>query len=539
MKEKFLAFLSILPFFIVFTFFMIAPLIWIVFNAFYVEEDEIYSLANFIHIFESKFYLQSIINSLQISFISSIFGLLIGLLASYSLFILAPSKICNFLFSLNTMISNFSGVPLAFAFIIVLGSNGVVNVFLKNLGIEPFVSVYANFGVNIVYVYFQIPLAILLLLPAFKSFENSHLNACKMLGGGNFLYWLKIALPLLAPALFGVFVILFANAFGAYATIYALSSGNFNVAPVRIAALIAGDINLDPYMASALSIIITIIMLVVTFIANFLSKKYNFKVLLMNENLSLKAKIYHYAVLFLVFLFLALPLMATFLYSISTSWGVSVLPDDLTLKWYQELFHDERFLLALWHSLLVCVGSILLSVILVFPLVFVLNYYFLKLKAFVNILIIMPFAVPPIVSCVGLLQLCADNIGGTAWILIFTYFTIALPFIYRALDNAMSNVNLNELIASNAMLGGSLMGAIFKLVLPNLRNGILVAVFLSFSFLIGEFLYANILVGSAYETLQVYLYNIKNQSGHYSSALVIVYFVLIFITTFIASLIKE
>lgn len=71
----------------------------------------------------------------------------------------------------------------------------------------------------------------------------------------------------------------------------------------------------------------------------------------MNENLSLKAKIYHYAVLFLVFLFLALPLMATFLYSISTSWGVSVLPDDLTLKWYQELFHDERFLLALWHSL--------------------------------------------------------------------------------------------------------------------------------------------------------------------------------------------
>ncbi len=63
--------------------------------------------------------------------------------------------------------------------------------------------------------------------------------------------------------------------------------------------------------------------------------------------------------------------------------------------------------------------------------------------------------------------------------------------------------------------------------------------FLSFSFLIGEFLYANILVGSTYETLQVYLYNIKNQSGHYSSALVIVYFVLIFITTFIASLIKE
>lgn len=94
----------------------------------------------------------------------------------------------------------------------------------------------------------------------------------------------------------------------------------------------------------------------------------------------------------------------------------------------------------------------------------------------------MPFAVPPIVSCVGLLQLYADNMGGTAWILIFTYFTIALPFIYRALDNAISNVNLNELIASNAMLGGSLMGAIFKLVLPNLRNGIFGGSFFKFFF---------------------------------------------------------
>ncbi|EOI6145393.1 ABC transporter permease [Campylobacter coli] len=259
----------------------------------------------------------------------------------------------------------------------------------------------------------------------------------------------------------------------------------------------------------------------------------------MSENLSLKAKIYHYGILFLVFLFLALPLAATFLYSISTSWGVSVLPDGLTLKWYVQLFSDERFLIALWHSLLVCIASIILSMFLVFPLVFVVNYYFLKFKSFINVLIIMPFAIPPIVTCIGLLQLYADSIGGTAWILIFTYFTIALPFIYRALDNAISNVNLNELIASNAMLGGSLMGAIFKLILPNLRNGILVAIFLSFSFLIGEFLYANILVGSAYETLQVYLYNIKNQSGHYSSALVIVYFVLIFIATFIASLIKE
>ncbi|MFQ6341638.1 ABC transporter permease [Campylobacter sp. VTCC 70190] len=278
MREKILAFLTLAPFFIVFILFMIMPLLWIFINAFYVE-DEGYTLSNFTTLFESQFFMQSIVNSLWVSFISSIFGLIIGLLASYSLFVLNPSKICQFIFSLNTMVSNFSGVPLAFAFIIVLGHNGVVNVFLKSIGIEPFISIYDSIGINIVYVYFQIPLAILLLLPALKSLENSHLNACKMLGGNGFLYGLKIALPLLMPALLGVFVILFANAFGAYTTIYALSSGNFNIAPVRIAALVAGDIELNPYLASALSVILSLIMLLVSFIANFISKKYHFKVL--------------------------------------------------------------------------------------------------------------------------------------------------------------------------------------------------------------------------------------------------------------------
>lgn len=277
MKNNFLALLCISPFFIVFFLFMIAPLIYIIINAFYVEELQSYSLANFISIFESKFYMQSLMNSIQISFLSSIVALFIGLLTAYSVQALSPSKLSAFLLSLNTMISNFSGVPLAFAFIIVLGTNGVFSVFLKSIGIEPFVTIYSNFGINIVYIYFQLPLAILLLYPALKMLENSQANACKMLGGSFLLYFVKIALPLLAPALLGVFVILFANALGAYATIYALSSGNYNVAPVRIGALIAGDITLNPYLASALSLILVVLMLFVVAISNLLSKRYNFK----------------------------------------------------------------------------------------------------------------------------------------------------------------------------------------------------------------------------------------------------------------------
>lgn len=275
--SRFLALLSLVPFFVVFFFFMILPLFYIFVDAFWVELDEKWGFGNFTRILESKFYMQSITQSLQISFISSLLGLVIGLFASYSLYALRITKFSKAILSFNTMISNFAGVPLAFAFIIVLGSNGVFNVLLKNMGIEPFFSVYESLGVNIVYVYFQIPLAILLLFPAFKSLDLTHKQASSLLGASVYSYSFKIALPILAPAIISVFVVLFANALGAYATIYALSAGNFNLIPIRIAALIAGDINLDPYLASALSIFLVAIMAVVTLIGNFLSKKYDYK----------------------------------------------------------------------------------------------------------------------------------------------------------------------------------------------------------------------------------------------------------------------
>lgn len=278
MRIKLLAFLSLLPIFAIFIAFLILPLGWILINAFYVEELEAYSLENFTRIFSSQFYTQSIWQSLSVSFYSSVIGLIIATMTSYSIYVLKPSKLSSFLLSLNTMLSNFAGIPLAFACIIIFGNNGVINVLLKNMGIEPFFSIYSNIGINLVYIYFQIPLGVLLLFPAFKALEESHKNASKMLGASNIIYWIKIACPLLAPALLGVFVILFANALGAYASIYALNS-NFNILPIRITSLVAGDISLDPYLASALSLVLMLIMLGITLIANFINKKYNFKAL--------------------------------------------------------------------------------------------------------------------------------------------------------------------------------------------------------------------------------------------------------------------
>ncbi|MBI1175026.1 MAG: ABC transporter permease subunit [Sideroxydans sp.] len=246
---------------------------------------------------------------------------------------------------------------------------------------------------------------------------------------------------------------------------------------------------------------------------------------------------YHRGVVYLLVVLLALPVLGTLIYSLSERWDATVLPHGLTLHWYTTLWLDDRFLMAFWHSLVVCLGTLLLSTILIVPAVFAIHYYFPRLDRWMNILILLPFAVPPVVSSVGLLSLYADgpiSLVGTPWILLGCYFTIALPFMYRMLSDSLRVINVRELVDAAHLLGASTPRAFWAVILPGLRKGLLASLFISFSFLFGEFVFANMLVGTRYETLQVYLYNMRNASGHFTSALVMSYFIFTFALTWMA-----
>jgi len=252
--------------------------------------------------------------------------------------------------------------------------------------------------------------------------------------------------------------------------------------------------------------------------------------------------LYHRIVVWVLLLGLMLPLAVTLVYAVVSEWGATILPSGFTFKWLVDLWSDPRFLLALGHSLIVCVGTLVLSMALILPLMFVIAYYFPRLDALMNVLILLPFAVPPVVSSVGLMQLYSSppfELTGTPWILIGCYFTIALPFIYRAISNNMQAINMRDLMDAAHLLGASTWKAALLVILPNLRKGATIAVLLSFSFLIGEFVFANLLVGNRYETLQVYLFNMRNGSGHFTSALVISYFVVVLVVTWLANALNK
>ncbi|MFJ7883427.1 ABC transporter permease [Pseudomonas sp. NPDC096917] len=270
-RGKWLGLLCLVPFAVVFIVFQIAPLVWVMIHSLQSEETG-WGLDNFNKIFASKFYLQAIQHSLEISFWSSLFGIVIAILGSYSLH-KVDSRLRNFVNAFANMTSNFSGVPLAFAFIILLGFNGSITIMLKQAGIIEDFNLYSKTGLIILYTYFQIPLGVLLLYPAFDALREDWRESASLLGANNWQFWRYIGVPVLTPALLGTFVILLANALGAYATVYALTTGNFNVLPIRIAAMVSGDISLDPNMASALAVILVGLMTLVTLVHQWLLKR--------------------------------------------------------------------------------------------------------------------------------------------------------------------------------------------------------------------------------------------------------------------------
>ncbi|MCY1389831.1 NifC-like ABC-type porter [compost metagenome] len=267
---KLLALLCLLPFALFFVAFQIAPLFWVAVHS--VQTSNAWGLGNFREVFASPFYRQAIRHSLEISLWSSLIGLLIAVLGSYSLR-QVDSRLRDFVMAFANMTSNFAGVPLAFAFIIILGFNGAITLLLKQAGLIEDFNLYSKTGLIILYTYFQIPLGVLLLYPAFDALREDWRESAALLGASPWQFWRHIGLPVLTPALLGTFVILMANALGAYATVYALTTGNFNVLTIRIAGLVAGDIFLDPNMASALAMILVGLMTLITIVHQWLLRR--------------------------------------------------------------------------------------------------------------------------------------------------------------------------------------------------------------------------------------------------------------------------
>ncbi|SMF38615.1 ABC transporter permease [Pseudogulbenkiania subflava] len=262
--------LLLTPMFAMLLLFCLAPMGWVVIHS--LQSDDGLTLGHFKEILGSPFYLQAFDNSLRISLYSSVIGLLVTLAGAASLR-RVESRLKNAVVAFINMTSNLSGVPLAFAFIIIVGTNGALTLLFRQWGWLDDFHLYSRSGLILLYTYFQLPLGLLLLYPALDALDDHWQEAASLLGANHWAYWRHVGLPVLAPALLGTFILLFANAMGAYATAFALTAGNFNLVTVRIASLVSGNVYLEPNMAAALSVLLVALLALVTAMNQWLLKR--------------------------------------------------------------------------------------------------------------------------------------------------------------------------------------------------------------------------------------------------------------------------
>lgn len=258
--------LGLMPFLLFCLLFEVLPAIIIIQGSFTDDTSGGFTVNNFQHVLSLPSNLHAFETSISISIVSALIGGILGGLAAYGVYTLKISWLRNFLIGFSSIAANFAGVPLAFAFVATLGVTGFVtaallNIFHVDLYAHGF-SIYEFWGLVIVYVYFQLPLMILLTLPALNGLRPEWREAATNLGASSFTYWRRVGLPVLLPSLVAASMLLFANSFGAFATAFALAQGNINLVPILINFVMNGNVTVDFGLGNALAVGMIIVLLV-------------------------------------------------------------------------------------------------------------------------------------------------------------------------------------------------------------------------------------------------------------------------------------
>ncbi|MFI2129626.1 ABC transporter permease [Lysinibacillus fusiformis] len=256
-KRQSIAWLS--PFLVLLLLFFLVPLLYMLITSF--QNSDGFTLAQYKAVFTNGYILQGFKNSITLSVISAIIALMVTLFAVYAMMKFSE-PVRDKILILTNLTSNFSGIPLAFAFIVLLGNSGLFTLLFEKWDIDALssFSLYSWGGLLLIYIYFQLPLSLMLLYPIYDGIQQQWKEAAALLGASSWQFWMKIGLPVMLPGIVGTFSVLFANAMGAYASAYALTSSNYNLVAIRIGSLIKGDIFAQPELASAIAVILAVSM---------------------------------------------------------------------------------------------------------------------------------------------------------------------------------------------------------------------------------------------------------------------------------------
>ena len=248
--------LGVAPFFIFAIMFLVLPTAYLMVGAFQ-NEDGVFTLENIAALAQPSIVAAYWI-SIKVSFASAILGALMGLAIAIAIVRGGlPGWIRSATLTFSGVASNFAGVPLAFAFLATLGRLGLLTVLLNTVfGLNIYnhgFNILSFWGLTLTYMYFQIPLMVVIITPAIDGIKREWGEAAATLGATGWQYWRMVVIPVLWPSFLGTVILLFANAFGAIATAYALTGSSLNIVPILLYAQIRGDVLHNAHLGYAIA----------------------------------------------------------------------------------------------------------------------------------------------------------------------------------------------------------------------------------------------------------------------------------------------
>jgi len=420
-------------------------------------------------------------------------------------------------FGVLNVSAHFGGIGLAFAFIATLGAFGMITQILQGIGL-PFVPPARDSfaALVITYEHANIPLYVLLLVPAMAMLRDEWSEAAETASATRAQFWRRIGLPVLLPFIGAGFVLSFMWTIGIYGIAYALA-GQSAAIPIQLITLQIGQALSDdairgPERAAVLSLVLICFALASLFLYRWLLRRGLRWLGTESGSASVTADgagrpndrrrgfpwlSVLILVPFLVYVFL--PIIAVVLYSFSGRWAGTILPEELTLRYWQTAFAEPSIVRAFVTSLTLATLTTLLALVLAVPAIYWARVRNPRISGLLDLAAAIPFALPFVVIGFAVLQFtgtAAPWLQGTYPLIVLIYVAVTFPFVYWTIDASMAAANVRQLSEAAATCGSSPLQTIVRVILPAIRPGLVSAALLAFALAIGEFALVKVLGGS-------------------------------------------
>ena len=262
-------YLALIPFHVYIALFLILPTAIVAFGAFTTAAGQP-TAENVSRLFTDPTFVDAFGKSIQLAVSTAIAGAIIGGLLAWAVVRGDPNgPLRQLVIAASGVLAQFGGVMLAFAFLATFGFNGLATMFVRDvLHLDVLTDaswLYSLTGLVVVYTYFQIPLMLIVFLPSLDGLRQEWYDASESLGGSSWSFWRHVGGPILAPAFLGALLLLFTNAFSAYATAAALISQGASIVTLQIAGslqseVVIGQENVGKALALGMIVVVSVVM---------------------------------------------------------------------------------------------------------------------------------------------------------------------------------------------------------------------------------------------------------------------------------------